>query len=378
MTEAAEGGAGTPGAGGFGGGSNEEGSGVEAEHHPFEFTGQAGEYFRIWIVNLSLTIVTLGIYSAWAKVRTRRYFYQHTFVGGSAFEYTANPVAILIGRLIVVAFAAAYGLAGQFSPTAAVVMLIAFFLATPFLVVRSLAFNHRNSRWRNIRFKFHGTYLEAVKVFIGLPFLLIFTLGLALPYQHGRQHQFVVENTALGTTRASFPMKWTDYYGPYVAAFLVVIGGVLLAGLVMAAAGVSAGVEETNGEGTNDAAALAVIGPVMLLYFAVYGVAGAIVWVGTNNLRYNTARLPGVEFRSTLAVPAVIWLYLRCGIAVVFSLGLALPWAAVQIARYKAEHLEAVARPGAFDRFEQAEEDAHGMGAIADEAASGFEIDFGL
>src|SRR6059058_745587 len=34
-----------------------------------EFTADPKEYFRIWIVNLALTIVTLGIYSAWAKVR---------------------------------------------------------------------------------------------------------------------------------------------------------------------------------------------------------------------------------------------------------------------------------------------------------------------
>ncbi len=27
-----------------------------------QFTGKAGEYFRIWIVNLCLSIVTLGIY----------------------------------------------------------------------------------------------------------------------------------------------------------------------------------------------------------------------------------------------------------------------------------------------------------------------------
>ncbi|MED5348372.1 MAG: DUF898 family protein, partial [Pseudomonadota bacterium] len=41
----------------------------------FQFHGEGGEFFRIWIVNLVLSIVTLGIYSAWAKVRTKRYFY---------------------------------------------------------------------------------------------------------------------------------------------------------------------------------------------------------------------------------------------------------------------------------------------------------------
>ena len=42
--------------------------------HEFEFSGRGDEYFRIWIVNLALTILSLGIFSAWAKVRTERYF----------------------------------------------------------------------------------------------------------------------------------------------------------------------------------------------------------------------------------------------------------------------------------------------------------------
>ena len=78
------------------------------KRHPVEFTAHAGEYFRIWIVNLALTIVTLGIYSAWAKVRKRRYFYGHTRIDGEAFEYRANPLAILKGRLIAVAAIAVF------------------------------------------------------------------------------------------------------------------------------------------------------------------------------------------------------------------------------------------------------------------------------
>jgi uncharacterized membrane protein YjgN (DUF898 family) len=39
---------------------------------PFEFRATGSEYFRIWIVNLLLTLVTLGVYSPWAKVRRLR------------------------------------------------------------------------------------------------------------------------------------------------------------------------------------------------------------------------------------------------------------------------------------------------------------------
>src|SRR5690348_9519846 len=46
------------------------------------FSGGGGEYFRIWIVNLLLTIVTLSLYYPWAKVRKLRYFYGNTVVDG--------------------------------------------------------------------------------------------------------------------------------------------------------------------------------------------------------------------------------------------------------------------------------------------------------
>src|SRR5437667_1447041 len=81
-----------------------------------EFTGTGGEYFRIWIVNLLLTIVTLGIYSAWAKVRRKRYFYGHTRLDGDPFEYRGNPVAILKGRLLAVAVAAVVYSVSHFAP----------------------------------------------------------------------------------------------------------------------------------------------------------------------------------------------------------------------------------------------------------------------
>jgi hypothetical protein len=39
-----------------------------------EFKGSAKEYFKIWVVSICLTLITFGIFSAWAKVRKKRYF----------------------------------------------------------------------------------------------------------------------------------------------------------------------------------------------------------------------------------------------------------------------------------------------------------------
>ncbi|HEY3984739.1 DUF898 family protein, partial [Cedecea sp.] len=70
--------------------------------HRIKFHGAGGEYFSIWLVNMLLTCLTLGIYSAWATVRSRRYFYGNTELDGDRFDYHAKPVQILIGRLLVI------------------------------------------------------------------------------------------------------------------------------------------------------------------------------------------------------------------------------------------------------------------------------------
>lgn len=90
--------------GGAEGGIADAKDSTESRSLPFKFTGSGGEYFKIWIVNIFLTIITLGIYSAWAKVRNKRYFYSNTQLDGSTFKYLANPLKILQGRIIAVVF----------------------------------------------------------------------------------------------------------------------------------------------------------------------------------------------------------------------------------------------------------------------------------
>ena len=97
----------------------------ESRNEPFSYTGVTSEYFRIWIVSLCLTVLTLGIYSAWAKVRKRRYLYRSTHLADGSFDYHADPVVILKGRLIAVAALLCYVAAGYFAPGVdALIMLV--------------------------------------------------------------------------------------------------------------------------------------------------------------------------------------------------------------------------------------------------------------
>ena len=129
--------------------------------HRVRFHASGSEYFRIWIVNLLLTIATLGIYSAWAKVRRTQYMYACTELAGSSFDYHGRPLAILKGRLIALVLFGAYNLAFKVSLAAGGVMLLLLAAVLPWLIWNSLRFKLHNTSYRGLRFGFGGSVAAA-------------------------------------------------------------------------------------------------------------------------------------------------------------------------------------------------------------------------
>ena len=113
-----------------------------------QFTGSGAEYFRIWVVNLFLTVLTLGIYSAWAKVRKARYFLQNTRLDGYVFDYHGAPVAVLRGRLIALVLLAAYTWGFDVSAQVGMGTLVLLIAVGPWLFLRGQQFKFGNTSWR--------------------------------------------------------------------------------------------------------------------------------------------------------------------------------------------------------------------------------------
>ena len=196
---------------------------------PIVFQGKASEYFGIWIVNLLLSLVTLGVYSAWAKVRRKKYFYNNTLIDNVGFDYHANPIAILKGRVIAFVLFALYVYGKGSSPILAGVLVLLFFLALPWLIVRGSLFNSRNTSHRGLRFDFVGTVNKAARVFIGLPMLTFFTLGLIWPYIAHEKSQFLMNNHRFGLSQFDMSRVVKGFYKVYLIIFIVPVIGILAA-----------------------------------------------------------------------------------------------------------------------------------------------------
>jgi hypothetical protein len=142
--------------------------------HTPEFTGRGDEYFRIWIVNVLLTLVTFGVYSAWAKVRRAKYFRNNTRLAGHVFDYHGSPKAILRGRLVALVLLTAYSWAFQFSNAAGLVTVIGLCAAGPWLFMRAQQFAFANTSFRGLRFGFQARASDAYLAV--LPLLALWVL----------------------------------------------------------------------------------------------------------------------------------------------------------------------------------------------------------
>ncbi|MCD4763435.1 MAG: DUF898 domain-containing protein [Desulfobacterales bacterium] len=320
---------------------------------PFEFHGTGSEYFKIWLVNIIVSIVTLGIYSPWAKVRRKQYFYGNTHVQGASFEYLADPVKILKGRAIVVVLLIVQSIVSNLVPIIGAILGVAILVILPWLVVRSLAFNAGNSAIRNIRFGFDGNVGEAAKVYVLWPILAVLTLGILSPYAYFRQKKFIVENSSYGTTGFTFTATAGEYYGLVFSALIpIVIGIVFIA---------------ASGFFFPPAAVL--VGLVLYLYFF------AFFSVKTTNLLYNSSRLALHRMESTLKIKEYLLLVVTNSVATALTLGLFHPWAKVRTLRYKLEHLTMVAS-GDLDSFIAKEQKQ--VSAVGEEMGDFLDFDFGL
>ncbi|WP_298270695.1 DUF898 family protein [Geobacter sp.] len=308
----------------------------------FSFEGTAREYFGIWIVNTLLKVVTCGVYSAWAKVRKRRWFYGNTMLHGAPFDYLADPLALFRGWLIGAAALILYSVGSRYSPSLASLLGLLFFLAMPWLVVRSRLFNARNSTYRNVRFNFRPDYREAYVVFAGLYLLLPFTLGFLFPYVVYRQQKFLAEQSDFGTTPFSFEATAKDFYLLYLKAagwfVAIAAAAVALMALVMPAflSGMTGGMPRK-------AAALAGIAfslsfPLIYFFIAIY------VQTRQRNLVWSRVRLGENRFASTLRAREMAWLYFSNAFAILCTFGLLVPWATVRLTRYRFENLTVSSR----------------------------------
>lgn len=333
---------------------------------PFVFHGDEREYFRIWIVNTLLTLLTCGVFAAWAKVRKRRYLRGNTELMGQRFDYRANPLRLLIGNLVVVVLFAAYGLFGQVYPLVRLIAIGLGIVLLPWIVVRSLAFNAHNTTYRGLRFYFHQTYAGAAVLYFAQFLLVILSFGLLYPGWIRKQRAFMIGHHRLGDAFFRFDARVGKFYLAYLAGGGLVTTAAMLGGIYIAA---------LTATGQGKVPGLLEMLPFFLCYgFALY-VAKHLIYAMLFNHVWNGTRLDEHRFVADLPTGPWVKLQLVNLCAVLGTAGLLYPWAHVRSVRFALAHLR-FQPAGPIEKIERLGRDEGS--ALGETAGEFFGLDFGL
>jgi len=381
---------------------------VEVQKLSFEFTGRGFEYFKIWIVNICLTVLTLGIYSAWAKVRTNSYFYGNTMLDSSHFSYLANPVNILKGRIIALVIFAVYWGSWQVYPAAGIGFIAIGCLLFPFFLVSTMAFRMRNSAYRNIRFHFVKDLKGAYIVFLfplGLVVLLtwlfytgadtagildamidsnqeteelvrkedfiftafMFALLPAIPWIDFLRTRFIINHVQYGKAGAKFNTGVWPFYKVYLVTFLAFLLVALIFGLMVAA--FVLGVDREF-----DSNMLTLVPAIVVIFYAItFYLSGLWKALRTNMINNNT-QIGDNQLHSHLNGMKIGWIYLSNTMLIILTVGMLIPWAKIRMARYVASCTQLEVRDlEAIRSMKQQDSNAFG-----EEMGDMFDMDFGM
>ncbi len=369
------------------------------------FTGSGSEYFRIWIVNLLLILVTLSLYYPWAKVRRLRYFYGNTLVDGQPLDFHGKPLMMLRGYLLVGLLLVLYSAADKFSSLAGLAAFLIVAAIWPALLKSSMQFGLANTSWRGLRFRFMGTVGGAYRTMLPLfvPVLLILAALVAvpnerdvpmwyltvsggvtlvtllvLPWQWFQLKQYQHCHYALGqlqtelrTGPGAFYKVFLKTFGVFLGMLALVFGAVLLLGAV----GLSGVLPGRGGTSTGAAMVAALLLSVISL-LVVLIVPLQYFMSRMQNLLWSRTGNQSMRFRSKLKLRPLLMLTLKNWLLMLLTLGLYWPFASVAVTRMRLQAVTVVTRVDPADLLDNARP-ADGE-AAGDAAGDLFGPDIGL
>ncbi len=315
--------------------------------HRFAHLGTGGELFLIFIVNLLLTILTLGVYSFWAKSRVRRYLWSQSRFDDEPLEYTGTGRELFVGYLLamgllllgVLALVLVGALLAQVNPSLVFVPMLlgyaAFFVLIGVAIHRAVRYRLSRTRWRGIRLGLEGSSLRYAGLMIGYGLLSALTLGLAMPWMRSRLYGQIAGHASFGSAALHYDGRGGRLLRPFMLVWVLGLAG--FAGY--AAVAFSVALQAQQAGAPAEPGAMAALPLLLLLFWLPAGLAW--LWYRARELRYFAAHthLQQARFASDIQARGFLRLMLGNLALLILTVGLAFPWVLTRSMRFFAAHL---------------------------------------
>lgn len=203
------------------------------EYHA-EIHARHSTLLGIYIVNWLLTLLTVGIYSFWGKVKARKYLYGQSEFVGERFAYHGTGKELFFGFLKLLIFLLPLALFLIFfqNPIAFAIAYLGFFALLPLALFGSRRYQMSRTSWRGIHFSFRGSLKDCYRIFITGGLLLLVTFGFYFPYFRVNLRRYWMNHTYYGNVPFHYNGKGVDLFHIYIRFVLISIGLAVGSGLL--------------------------------------------------------------------------------------------------------------------------------------------------
>jgi uncharacterized membrane protein YjgN (DUF898 family) len=207
------------------------------ENRRLIYHGTGGELLLIFLKNFFLTIVTIGIYSFWARTNVQKY-------NAANLEWAAERFAFHgTGKERFIGFLKAFGLMilallifyiiqtlllyipiPYLAPIVGYLLFLGLFIGLlPFIIVGNRRYFSSRTSYRNLRFGFDGKSLEIAKIYMKGLSLTFLTLGIYYPWFFAEKETYLRSKTRYGNTHFGFDPDGKEIFFLYLKGIFLSI-----------------------------------------------------------------------------------------------------------------------------------------------------------
>lgn len=316
------------------------------------FHGTGGSLFGIHLVNALLTLVTIGLYYYWAKVRVRGYLFSQTEFAGDRFSYHGNARELIHGAVkATLVFGLPYyalSNAGPFLKSSVAVNVglqvmawLLLLLFIPVAIVGARRYRLTRTSWRGIRFSFQGKAWDFVKLWLSGYALTGLSFGLYYPYFSIKKQAFLTQHSYFGNEPFRFSGDGARLFRPFLTIYFIAAASSALAAsaLYFAVGPLLAGSLELAGDRAKAITAVIALTVSLIVGALVFRLLLLPYSVTEQRYCWEQTSIGPSSFR----LPISTWPYLKLKLInfmlAVGTLGLAWPWITIRNIRFITDQL---------------------------------------